>query len=122
MLVAGEIDRRTGRLPLVVLWPGIAAVITCGVAGALAGEPAVLSSAAAAALPYVGAHAAGQAGGGDVKLGFIVGGLVADPLVALAAVGVAQLVGLAGFVLDRRTRRPHGPALAGVAALAVLAA
>ncbi len=115
MMAVGESDHRTGLLRTVVLWPGIVAVVAGSVPA-----PMVLVSALVAALPYLFAHGLGHTGGGDVKLAFVVGGMLGDPMTALAAVGVAQTVSLVGFVGDRRCRRPHGPSLAGVGAVMVV--
>ena len=114
LLALGEGDRRCGLLPTVSLLPGLTAVAAMGIQ-----YPAVWLSALVAVLPYLAAYAFGQVGGGDVKLAFIVGGLLVDPVVAIVAVGLAQVVGLLGFWLDRRYRGPHGPSLGGVAAVLV---
>ena len=116
LLTLGEGDHRTCRIPTVKLWPGIVAVVTVGVT-----HPAAIGAALIAAVPYLAAHALGQAGGGDVKLAFVLGGLLADPASA-TVVGLAQVVALAGFWTDHLARRPHGPALAGVAAVLVIGA
>ncbi len=116
LLALGDTDRRTSRLPTSMMWPGLAAVLVQGAADAAAGRPGMLAAALAGTAPYLVAHLLGQVGGGDVKLAFVVGGLLGDPLVAVVAVGMAQVVGLAGWCADRRRRRPHGPALTGVAA------
>lgn len=119
LLVLGEVDRATSRLPTAKLWPGIAAVGACGISDMLSGHPGVLAAALVSALPYVVAGALGHSGGGDLKLAFVVGGLCADPSTALLVIGLAQAVALVGFTTDRRRRRPHGPALCGVTAVLV---
>ncbi|QKT07269.1 prepilin peptidase [Gordonia sp. X0973] len=120
LLVVGDVDRRSGRLPIPVLWPGVAAVAAQSAARLGASDPRLVAAALVATLPYLLAHALGQVGGGDVKLAFVVGGLAVDPAVAVLAVVTAQLVGVWGSARSARRRRPHGPALAGVAAALVL--
>ncbi|MFT4201526.1 prepilin peptidase [Gordonia sp. (in: high G+C Gram-positive bacteria)] len=118
LLTVGEVDRRTGRLPTVMLWPGIAAVT---VTGSVGGEHRLLVAAVAACTPYVIAGMIGLVGGGDVKLAFVVGGLTGDPSAALVVVCAAQLIAAVGFARAGGRARPHGPALAGSAAVIVAA-
>ncbi|WP_161927151.1 prepilin peptidase [Gordonia crocea] len=116
LLALGEGDRRTGRLPTAVLWPGIAG-------GAAVGgtHPVVLVSGLVAVLPYAIAHLMGQVGGGDVKLAFVIGALAADPVLAAVAVVLVQVVALVGFAGSRRRRQPHGPAMCAVGAVCAVA-
>ncbi|MFT3900006.1 MAG: A24 family peptidase [Gordonia sp. (in: high G+C Gram-positive bacteria)] len=113
LLAVGDRDRRTGRLPNALLLPGVVGVLASG-------TPDALAAAFVATAPYLLAHALGAVGGGDVKLALIVGALVGTPAGALAAVLVAQAVALVGFRRAGPRRRPHGPALTGVAAVLVL--
>lgn len=106
-----EIDRRSCRLPTVLLWPGLAAVgVSAGV------RLSVALAAVAAASPYLVGWMRGLCGGGDVKLALVLGGMLADPATALVMVLAAQVLGL----LNRRGRHrwPHGPPM--IVACAVL--
>ncbi len=101
------IDRDTARLPNRWVVPGIVAVGAASTINPGAGAAAVL-----AALPYLLGFLGGQCGAGDVKLAFVVGGLVGGFLPALATVLIAQLIALVtGIWMHRRRHQPHGPAL-----------
>ncbi len=101
-------DHRTGRIPTPLVWPGVVATLVSSGA-----HLTVLLAAAVAATPYLLAALAGLGGGGDIKLAFAGGGLVADPFAALLVVFVAAVAGLATH--SRRSSaarsRPHAPAL-----------
>ncbi|MGC4932436.1 A24 family peptidase [Gordonia sp. DT30] len=115
LAVIAETDRRTGRIPNALLWPGVLGV---GVAGCA--HPEVLFAAAAGSVGYLVAFVCGRCGGADVKLGFVLGGLLAHPMSALVMVVLAQ-VGL--LVVHRRAgprRRPHGPTLVTAAVIVVV--
>ncbi|MEE4022944.1 prepilin peptidase [Gordonia sp. PKS22-38] len=104
-------DRRTGRIPNSAVWPGVLAPVAMA-----AHDPAILASAGVAAVPYVVAAVAGLGGGGDIKLAFALGGLLADPAVALLVILLAAILGAAGHALARsRGPRPHAPALVAAA-------
>ena len=99
-----EIDRHTYRLPTALLWPGCVAV------GLSASTHASVGLAAVAATgPYLVGWLCGLCGGGDVKLAFVLGGMLADPAAALVMVVAAQALGL--LTRGRRRRWPHGPAM-----------
>ncbi|MDL9947523.1 A24 family peptidase [Gordonia sp. ABSL11-1] len=109
-------DARTGRIPNPIVWPGVVAPVAIGL-----DHPVVLISALVTVLPYLVASMAGRCGGGDVKLAFAVGALVADPAIGPAVVLVAAVVGLAGHLrAGVPGPRPHGPALVGATVGALL--
>ncbi|MFW0784929.1 prepilin peptidase [Gordonia sp. CPCC 206044] len=101
-------DRRTGRIPTALVWPGVAAV-----AAYAAVHPVVAVAAFVTAMPYLGAALARSCGGGDVKLAFAVGGIVADPGVCLCVVLLAAVLSLITHAVGASVprARPHGPAL-----------
>lgn len=112
-----ECDRRTGRIPTAAVWPGIATPFAL-----IPTDPGVATAAAVAAVPYLLAALLRQSGGGDLKLMFAIGGLVADPALVLVVVLVAAVLGGLDHVTARsRGPRPHAPALvtAAVCGLAV---
>ncbi|WAC55301.1 prepilin peptidase [Gordonia sp. SL306] len=116
LVVVAVGDQRTGRIATALVWPGIAATI-----GMSLGHPGVLAAAVATATPYLVAVLARACGGGDLKLAFVVGGIVGDVgtglvVVVLAAV-VTVLVHLRGPA--REPGRPHGPALVTAALCAL---
>lgn len=125
-LLAGR-DLRTGRIPNALVYPaGAATVLLAGAWPGLAlGD--VLAGAAAAGGPLAALRALsrGGLGGGDVKMGALVGALagpervVTAGLVAAVAGGVAAGALLAAGRAERRGRIPYGPflALGGIAAL-----
>ncbi|MYR05729.1 prepilin peptidase [Gordonia sp. SID5947] len=109
-------DLRSGRISTAMLWPGIAATLAMSV-----GHPAVLAAALMTASPYLFAALARACGGGDLKLAFVLGGLVGD-------VGAALLVVLGAAVIAVVTHlrahtdaagRPHAPALVAAALCAL---
>ncbi|MGW5522330.1 prepilin peptidase [Gordonia sp. NPDC003950] len=110
LAVIAGFDHRHSRIPNIAIVPGVAAVI---IAGGI--HPVVLAAASAGSLAYLLGFLAGACGAGDVKLAFVLGGVLGDPVSALVMVLIAQVITLAEFVLGRggRVRRPHGPALAG---------
>lgn len=100
-------DLRSLRIPNVLVWPGVCAVVVLGGA-----HPPVLLAALVAAAPYALCRMARWCGGGDVKLALVCGGLLAGwdaalMLVLCAAVGNAALFAL----LRGRSALPHGPVL-----------
>ncbi|MDY6809250.1 MAG: prepilin peptidase [Actinomycetota bacterium] len=102
-----EVDLNTRRIPTSSLWPAIAA--TLAFTGA---QPTVGLAALVTAAPYAVAAAAGLCGGGDVKLAFVLGGLLADVAAGLLVVLLAAVLGLAAHVVTRRRDGlPHAPAL-----------
>ncbi|MCH5643540.1 MULTISPECIES: A24 family peptidase [unclassified Gordonia (in: high G+C Gram-positive bacteria)] len=111
----GEHDRRTRRIPNVLVWPGICAVSATAVV-----HPQVGVAAAVALTPYLWCHRAGWCGGGDVKLALVCGGLAAHWDAALVLVAVAALTNAGAFALRRGgAAGAHGPFL--VAATIVIA-
>ena len=107
-------DLRTHVLPNRLTLPAGFAAIAMGV-----GDMHVGCSIVVLAAPYLVAATLGACGGGDLKLAVALGGVVADPALALLVVAVAALVTLAAIAL-----RGHPPPGAGVAhgpALAVAA-
>lgn len=115
LAVVAESDRRTARIPNRLLWPGVLAVVVGGLAA-----PHVLIAALAGSVPYLLAFTRRWCGGADVKLGFVLGGLLAHPVAALLMVALAQVGVLIGHRRGGPLRRPHGPTLI-LAAVLVLA-
>ncbi|QTI67018.1 prepilin peptidase [Gordonia polyisoprenivorans] len=115
LAVIAECDRRTARIPNRLLVPGVLAVLVGGLT-----VPHVLIAALAGSGPYLLAFARRWCGGADVKLGFVLGGLLAHPLAALLMVALAQVGVLIGHRRAGPVRRPHGPTLI-LAAVLVLA-
>ncbi|MCM3893930.1 MULTISPECIES: prepilin peptidase [Gordonia] len=109
-----DIDRRTSRLPTVLLWPGCVAV---GVSSCV--RPCIALAAVAAAGPYLVGWLTGLCGGGDVKLAFALGGTLADPASALLMVLFAQVLGL--LMRRGRQRWPHGPPMIASGAMLLVA-
>lgn len=104
-------DLATLRIPTALLWPGVAAVVANSLV-----HPAIAVGAVVGATPYLVAALAGISGGGDVKLAFVLGGLIADPLTGLVMILLASSAGVAAHaVLRRRTPLPHAPALVAAA-------
>ncbi|MEO9328572.1 A24 family peptidase [Gordonia aurantiaca] len=101
-------DLRTRRIPNPMVWPGVVAVASTGVA-----EPGVVLAGLVAAAPYLVAFYTRGCGGGDVKLAFVCGGLALCWDAALTMVALAALIALATAVVTRRSGRgdPHAPAL-----------
>ena len=107
LLALAGCDTRTSRLPNPWLVPPLVAVAASGI-----GQPSVLIAAVAAAAPYVVGFVAGQTGGGDVKLAFVLGGTCIDVVSALAVVLLAQLITVTLHVSSPTSRAsPHAPAL-----------
>ncbi|GAA1464035.1 A24 family peptidase [Williamsia maris] len=107
-------DLRTHVLPNRLTVPAGVAAVAMGVA-----DPHVGMSIIVLAAPYLVATTLGACGGGDLKLAVGLGGVVADPTLALLVVGAAALTTLAVVTLRgppaRRAGVAHGPALAGAA-------
>ncbi|MGV9711162.1 prepilin peptidase [Gordonia sp. NPDC003424] len=102
-------DLRTRRIPTALVWPGIVATV-----GMATTHPMVGLTATVAAVPYLVAALAGLCGGGDAKLAFVLGGLVADVATALLVVFLASIIGFAAHAgLRTRDALPHAPALFG---------
>ncbi|MFW0794586.1 prepilin peptidase [Gordonia sp. CPCC 205515] len=100
-------DLHTRRIPTPLLWPGIVATLAMTPI-----HPAIGLAALTAALPYLAAAFAGLGGGGDVKLAFVLGGLLGDAATGLVMVLLAAVFGvLAHAALRRRGPLPHAPAL-----------
>ena len=114
MLVA-VVDHRTSRIPNALLAPlAVIAVV------AIVDRPVAVIGALAAGLPYLVGFVRGHCGGGDAKLAACCGAVLGSPVAALAVVLVAALVSAAECLLTGHDRRPHGPALAGASAAALL--
>lgn len=114
LAVVAEHDRRTRRIPNALLLPGVIAVVL----GACI-HPMVAVAAVAGSAAYLAAFVGGGCGGADVKLGFVLGGLIGQPIPALMMVALAQLGVLLGRCRAGPARRPHGPTMI-VAAMAIL--
>ncbi|MGC4963677.1 prepilin peptidase [Gordonia sp. DT218] len=101
-------DLRTGRIATALVWPGIAATI-----GMSVGHPGVLAAAVVTATPYLVAVLARACGGGDLKLAFVIGGMVGDVGAGLVVVVLAAMVTLGPHLRAHAGEpgRPHGPAL-----------
>ncbi len=82
-------------------------------------DPQVALSIVVLCVPYLVSVFAGACGGGDLKLAVGVGGLMADPalamMVALGAAVATLATGLLRGGTTRRTGVAHGPALAAAA-------
>lgn len=108
-----ERDRRTGRIPVPVMWPGLVIPVAM-----FPTDPTVAAAATLAATPYLIAALVGHGGGGDIKLAFAIGGLVADPALALLVVFLAATLGGLDHLWARSGGpRPHGPALVAAAVI-----
>ncbi|MCX2965087.1 prepilin peptidase [Gordonia sp. NPDC062954] len=108
-----ERDRRTGRIPVALMWPGLVIPVTL-----IPTDPTVAAAATLAAVPYLIAALVGHGGGGDIKLAFAIGGLVADPTLALLVVLLAAtLGGLDHLWVRSGGPRPHAPALVAAAVI-----
>lgn len=105
-----DTDRCRGILPNRLLWPG-----ALGVVAVTTITPVVGMAGLVAAAVYLPGFVARWCGGGDVKLAFVLGGLVADPARVLPMVFLAQVFWLVGR--RRRRRYPHGPALISACAV-----
>lgn len=120
LVLLAVIDARTGRLPNRLVLPAVAAALVLGVL-----IPAAGISGLVAAAPYLVGFRLRQVGGGDVKLAFVIGTAVADPIAALLVVLAAQLLWLTGVLIaavvtrNRLPSSPHGPALALAATVAL---
>lgn len=120
LIVLAIIDARTGRLPNRLVLPALTAALVVGVVIPAAGISGLI-----AAAPYLVGFRLRQVGGGDVKLAFVIGAALADPIVVLLVVLAAQLLWLIGVLIaavvarDRSRSRPHGPALALAATVAL---
>lgn len=108
LLWIADVDRRTCRIPNLLLTP-------IAVVGAVAAVQSPLAAGAAvtAVVPYLLGFFRRGCGGGDVKLAACCGALLASPAAAAFAVLLAALGALAGSLLTGIGRRPHGPALIG---------
>ncbi|MGB3302252.1 prepilin peptidase [Gordonia sp. (in: high G+C Gram-positive bacteria)] len=108
LVAIADIDRRTGQIPNALVLPAM--VLTALVS---VWHPTVGLAAMVAATPYAAAFAMRTCGGGDVKLAIGCGALVSDPTLAALLVVVAAAVSLVLCAVRKRSRLPHGPALAG---------
>lgn len=115
LLIVAEVDRRTARIPNLLLLP--LAVVAVAV---MATTPWAGAAALTAAAPYLLGFLARACGGGDVKLAACCGALLGSPVAALVGVLLAGLAGLAACLLTGSARRPHGPALAGATVVVLL--
>lgn len=106
LLVLAEVDRRTGRLPHILMLPLLLISAVVCVLHPVAGLAAIL-----AAAPYLAGFTVHQCGGGDVKLAACCGAFLGSPVAVLVTVLAAALLSLAGCVLSHSSRIPHGPAL-----------
>jgi leader peptidase (prepilin peptidase) / N-methyltransferase len=116
VLAAALVDARAGRLPDVLVFPGIVAVLVLAI---LAGDGMSASAGAFLfAAPLLAVHLIhpGGLGFGDVKFAVLLGagiGLVAVPLVVLAYLLAALGHACVCWVVRARRRLvPFGPALA----------
>ncbi|MFZ2510731.1 MAG: prepilin peptidase [Gordonia sp. (in: high G+C Gram-positive bacteria)] len=114
LLLIADVDRRTLRIPNLLLLPLAVVAVSAAAQTPLAGVAALT-----AAAPYLLGFLRRACGGGDVKLATCCGALLGSPVAALVAVLLAAVIGLTDCVLAGTERRPHGPALV-VATLAVL--
>ncbi|GAA3715472.1 prepilin peptidase [Gordonia hankookensis] len=116
LVVVAVGDLRTGRIATVLVWPGVAATVGMSIE-----HPGVLAAALATATPYLLAALARACGGGDLKLAFVVGGMIGDVgtglMVVVSAAVVTAMAHLRGPA--RETGRPHGPALVTAALCAL---
>ena len=107
-------DLRARVLPNRFTMPAGVAAVAMGLA-----DPHIGLSIVLLAGPYLVASALGACGGGDLKLAIGLGGVVADPALALLVVGTAAVATLVIAAMRdpaaRRTGVAHGPALAGAA-------
>ncbi|AZG44266.1 prepilin peptidase [Gordonia insulae] len=113
LAVIAAVDSRTGRIPTPLVWPGAVAPLVVGVA-----EPSVALAAVVTACPYAIATLVRLCGGGDVKLAFAIGGLLADPGLGLLVVvfaAVVDVVGRGRREVSSSGGRPHARALVGAA-------
>lgn len=125
VVAAAFFDMHTGRLPDVLVLPGIAAVFALTlIAGRQLGA---LSGAALLGVPMFVVHLVRPdgLGFGDVKFGMLLGagiGLVAAPLVLPAYLLAAATHAVICVVVRARSRLvPFGPALAGASIVTVVA-
>ena len=106
LVVLADIDRRTGRLPNVILWPLLG---VCTVAAFT--TPTIVAAMIFSAAPYLAGFALRRCGGGDVKLAVACGALVCTIPAALLMLLVAGLITVVQCAAVRRSSVPHGPAL-----------
>ncbi|GAC57342.1 peptidase A24 family protein [Gordonia hirsuta DSM 44140 = NBRC 16056] len=106
LLVLADVDRRTGRLPHVLMLP----LLVISAIGCVC-DPAAGLAATVAAAPYLAGFIVRQCGGGDVKLAACCGAFLGSPVAVLVTVLAAALLTVAGCVLSHSSRISHGPAL-----------
>lgn len=112
-------DGRTGRIPTAVVWPGVVAPLATGIC-----DPQVLLASTLTATPYLLGTLSGRCGGGDVKLAFAIGGVLADAGAGLIAIVLAAIFTLIAYARAPRERRrqPHAPALVAAASCLLMVA
>ncbi|GAB18244.1 hypothetical protein GOEFS_050_00220 [Gordonia effusa NBRC 100432] len=118
LLALAGVDARTMRLPNRWTLPALVAVSAAGIGDVTGGDPTTLIAACVAMSPYLTTFGLGHCGAGDVKLAYVLGGIVGDPLTALVLVLLAQVAMIIGPSRCRDSRWvPHGPALVGATIL-----